>query len=352
MTAPASDGGASAFAARELIDLERQIGEARTLLASLRQSVALEQGSLRDTRAAQLVEANERLIESVLRAHEDAETAARDIAFREQATKLRLESQRLSAENRQIQEAGRLKRQFISSMSHEMRTPLNAVLGFAELLKSGSIPVLSPKYVQFLGIITESGKHLLHLIEEVLDLSRIEAGRLVFRPTTVNLRKVIEQESELHRVAASRTGIVIRTHVEAGLGDIVVDELRLRQVLSNYLGNAVKFSLPGGQVTVTARIEGADDFRVEVEDTGIGIRDTDRSRLFVEFSQLDAGTTKKYGGSGLGLAMTRLLVEAQGGSVGVESSPGVGSIFHFILKRRMTTTERAAPVKGVSEASR
>jgi len=237
-------------------------------------------------------------------------------------------------------------------MSHEMRTPLNAVIGFAELLKSGSIPVLSPKYVQFLGIITDSGKHLLRLIENVLDLSRIEAGKLAFHPTAVNLRKVVEQEAELHRLAASRTGVVIGTHVEAGLDDIVLDEMRLRQVLSNYLANAVKFSLPGGRVTVRARVEGDDDFRVEVEDTGIGIQDTDRSRLFVEFSQLDSGSAKKYGGTGLGLAMTRLLVEAQGGSVGVESTPGVGSVFHFLLKRKMKTADRSWPIKPASGTGR
>jgi signal transduction histidine kinase len=345
-TTPARDHNASSDAARELAEVRRQVDEARTLLAQLRHDVAAAQERLRDSRVAQLVEANEQLIESVLRAHADAENAAHDSEFLEQTTRLRLESQRLSEENRQIQEAGRLKRQFISSMSHEMRTPLNAVIGFADLLKSGSIPVLSPKYTQFLGIITESGKHLLHLIENVLDLSRVEAGKLEFHPVPVSLRKLMEQEAQLHRLAASRIGIVIQTHVEAGLDDIVLDEVRLRQALSNYIANAVKFSLQGGRVMVRALVESADSFRVEVEDAGIGIQESDRARLFVEFSQLDTGSAKKYGGSGLGLAMTRLIIEAQGGSVGVDSTPGVGSVFHFVLQQRMKAGDRSGRLKA------
>jgi signal transduction histidine kinase len=344
--------GASSDGARELAHVRGQVDEARTLLAQLRQDVPTAQERLRDSQVAQLVEANEQLIESVLRAYANAETAAQDSEFLEQTTKLRLESRRLGEENRQIQEAGRLKRQFISSMSHEMRTPLNAVIGFADLLKSGSIPVLSPKYTQFLGIITESGKHLLHLIENVLDLSRVEAGRLEFHPGAVHLRHVVEQEAELHRLAASRIGVVIRTHIEAGLDDIVLDEVRLRQALSNYIANAVKFSLSGGRVTIRALVEGADSFRVEVEDTGIGIQDSDRSRLFVEFSQLDTGSAKKYAGSGLGLAMTRLIIEAQGGSVGVDSTPGVGSVFHFVLKQRMKRADPSWPLRTASGAGR
>ena len=249
------------------------------------------------------------------------------------AEDVRLKAQRLEAENRQIQEANRLKSQFLANMSHELRTPLNAVIGFADLLQSNSVPADSPKHAQFLGHIATSGRHLLQLINDVLDLSKVESGKFEFFPEPVQLPTLLKEVTDVLHTATQRKQIVIGLQIERGLTDLVLDTARLKQVLYNYLSNAIKFTAQGGRVTVRATAQGARHVRIEVEDTGIGISPTDLSRLFVEFQQLDAGYSKQHQGTGLGLALTRRLVEAQGGSVGVRSTVGVGSVFHVVLNR-------------------
>ena len=256
-----------------------------------------------------------------------------EITEQRQAEAARLKAQRLEAENRQIQEANRLKSQFLANMSHELRTPLNAVIGFADLLHAGTVKPESPKHQEFLGHIGTSGRHLLQLINDVLDLSKVESGKFEFFPEPVNLPALLKEVKDVLHTAIERKGITIQTDIDPLLSDLQLDTARLKQVLYNYLSNAIKFSDTSGSITVRVSAEGPEHFRIEVEDRGIGIAPADLPRLFTEFQQLDSGYSKQHQGTGLGLALTRRLVEAQGGSVGVRSTVGRGAVFHVVMNR-------------------
>lgn len=260
-----------------------------------------------------------------------------DITKQKQFEEFRARSLQLEVQNRQIQEGSRLKSEFLANMSHELRTPLNAIIGFAELLHDGVVRPEMPQYREFLSDILASGRHLLQLINDVLDLSKVEAGKLEFRPEEVDLGKVFGEVVAILRTTAAEKQIRIQSDVAPELGRVVVDSSRLKQVLYNYVSNALKFTGEGGRVSVRAQLHGETEFRLEVEDSGVGIAPAELGKLFGEFQQLDAGAAKKHAGTGLGLALTKRLVEAQGGSVGVRSVPGEGSTFHAILPRRATT---------------
>src|SRR5207253_7405220 len=163
----------------------------------------------------------------------------------------------------------------------------------------------------------------------------VESGKLDFRPESIDLAQVTGEVGAILRTTASEKQVRVEMAVDPTIGRVVLDPARLKQVLYNYLSNALKFTPAGSVVTVRAMPEGAEFFRLEVRDTGAGIRPEDLSRLFVEFQQLDAGATKKHAGTGLGLALTKRIVEAQGGAVGVRSAPGTGSVFHALLPRRI-----------------
>ncbi|MBI3348347.1 MAG: PAS domain S-box protein, partial [Burkholderiales bacterium] len=240
----------------------------------------------------------------------------------------------LEAENRRAHEASRLKSQFLANMSHELRTPLNAVIGFSDLLAAGAIPPGSPRYPAALHHISQSGHHLLQMINDVLDLSKIEAGKFTFRPETVDLPALVDELMATVSVLAEQRGLSLVSSIAPELHHVHLDAGRLKQVLLNYLSNAIKFTEPGGRVEVRALGEGAQRWRLEVRDSGIGIQPADLARLFVEFQQLDDGLAKRHQGTGLGLALTRRLVEAQGGRVGVYSQPGKGSCFYAVLPRQ------------------
>ena len=256
-----------------------------------------------------------------------------------QADASRIRSPQLEGENRRIQETSRLKSQFLANMSHELRTPLNAVIGFADLLHSGAVRPESPQHQAFLGHIGTSGRHLLRLINDVLDLSKVESGKFEFFPEPLNLAVLVTEVIEILHAEIQRKHLLISADVAPALEQLVLDPARLKQVLYNYLSNAIKFTPDEGSVTVRARAEDAAHFRLEVEDTGIGIAASDLPRLFTEYQQLDSGYAKQHQGAGLGLALTRRLVEAQHGSVGVRSTPGVGSVFHLVLNRVHGTDE-------------
>lgn len=202
----------------------------------------------------------------------------------------------------------------------------------------------SPRYATYLDNIQSSGQHLLELINATLDLTRIESGRLTFAPQRVSLQELATEMLSMVQRAAEVRHIQLHAEVSAGLDALWLDPLRFKQVVLNYLSNAIKFTPEGGVVTLRAQQLEPDGFRVEVEDTGIGIAEADIPRLFSEFEQLDAGLDRKYQGSGLGLALTRRLVEAQGGSVGVRSTPGQGSVFWLELPGA------AEPTNGTSAA--
>jgi PAS domain S-box-containing protein len=290
-----------------------------------------------------------------------ASKIARDISMQKQAEQLRIKGQQLEAENRQILEASRLKSEFLANMSHELRTPLNAIIGFADLLHSGAVPATSSKHQVFLGHIGTSGRHLLQLINDVLDLSKVESGKLSFHPEPVHLPTLAREVSDILHTTASRNGVRMLTEIDPLVSDLELDPARLKQVLYNYLSNAIKFTPAGGLVTLRALPEGSSQVRIEVQDTGIGIAPSDLSRLFVEFQQLDSGLAKQHAGTGLGLALTRRLVQAQGGTVGVRSTPGQGSVFHVVIDRvcrplpdapASERSEAASPVPAHSRAPR
>ncbi len=238
----------------------------------------------------------------------------------------------LEEQNRAIHEANRLKSEFLAAMSHEVRTPLNVIIGFAELLFYRHVEIGSTEHHEFLGDILTSSRHLLQLINDVLDLAKVEAGKLAFRPEPVVLEDLIAEVTGLMRTLSLQKRIRVDVEADRALA-VVTDPARFKQVLYNYLSNALKFTPEGGRVVVRTCPETPDSFRVEVEDTGIGIASDQQRRLFVEFEQITSAGHKPQG-TGLGLALTRKIVEAQGGSVGCRSEPGRGSVFHAVLPRR------------------
>jgi len=257
-----------------------------------------------------------------------------DLRERRKLEEIRQRTIELELQNRRIQEANRLKSEFLANMSHELRTPLNAIIGFSELLHDGQVPASSPEHKEFLGDILTSGRHLLQLINDVLDLAKVEAGKLDFRPEHVELGKLLHEIVSITRTTAATKRINVASEVDPSLTGIVLDPGRFKQIAYNYLSNALKFTPEGGRVRIRCIPEEADSFRLEVEDTGVGIAPTDLGKLFVEFQQLEQGAAKRHQGTGLGLALSRRLVEAQGGAVGVRSTVGKGSTFHAILPRQ------------------
>ncbi|EHR72057.1 PAS domain S-box [Burkholderiales bacterium JOSHI_001] len=262
-----------------------------------------------------------------------ASKIVRDITQRRQAEQARLKIEQMEAENRQIQQANRFKSQFLANMSHELRTPLNAIIGFSDLMLAGKVSPGSPKHRSWLGHISASGHHLLQLINDILDLSKVESGKFEFFPEPVDLPRLLKEIGDVLHAGIERKGISIRAELDPQLDAIVLDHARLKQVLYNYLSNAIKFTPNAGCITVRVTADDEEHILVEVEDTGIGIAADQLPRLFMEFEQIDAGRNKQHQGAGLGLALTRRLVEAQGGSVGVRSETGKGSVFFARLNR-------------------
>jgi PAS domain S-box-containing protein len=254
------------------------------------------------------------------------------------ADDLRRKSEELEADNRRMREATRLHSEFLANMSHELRTPLNAIMGFADLMHRGVAGPISDEHRDFLGDILSSSHHLLALIDDVLDLAKVESGALEVVPEPVDLARLLREVRDILRLPAAGRNIALELKPAADIGSVTVDPAKLKQIVYNYLSNALKFTPDGGRVAIRAALVG-EAFRIEVEDTGIGIASEDQRHLFVAFRQLDTGLSKRYQGTGLGLALCKRLAEAHGGTVGVRSAPGAGSTFWVELPR-----ERRAPV--------
>lgn len=237
--------------------------------------------------------------------------------------------EKLQAVNMQIEAASAAKSQFLANMSHEFRTPLNAIIGFTEVLQDQIPGTLNADQLEYLGDIHNAGQLLLRLINDVLDLAKVEAGRMELFYEIFPIAQTVRETVTALRGAAEKKGLAIKVSLPPDLGLITADQIRFKQILFNLLSNAVKFTDRGG-VVVSGSIEG-DRLHVAVADTGIGMRPEDMGRIFVEFSQVDASHARRYEGTGLGLALTKRLVEAHGGRIWLDSQFGEGSTFHISL---------------------
>lgn len=230
--------------------------------------------------------------------------------------------------------ASRAKSDFLANVSHELRTPLNAVLGFSEIMRDGMVGPVTDEQKEYLTDIMESGQHLLDLINDILDLSKVEAGKMELEPSEFDFRELVERSLIMFKEKAFKHKMEAGYEAGDEIGTVVADERRLKQVLFNLLSNAFKFTPDGGRITVRARLIPGEQIECSVEDSGIGIKEEDIPRLFKPFEQLEATLTKEHGGTGLGLALCKRIVELHGGRIWVESEFGKGSRFKFTFPLR------------------
>ena len=241
------------------------------------------------------------------------------------------------------QRANRAKSEFLSRTSHELRTPLNLIMGFAEFLMESQLDPLDPKQKEYLQDIYSSGKHLLRLIDDVLDLARVEAGKMGLRLEKFSARAAIESVSTSIKAVAQKREIHVDVAISPEIREVTLDQQKFKQILHNLLSNAVKFTESGGVVRIRVQPQDAHHFNLVIKDTGIGIKSEDLPRLFQDFQQLDSGSSRRYEGSGLGLALTKGLVELQGGTISVESQYGVGTTFLVVLPKEIVDDEPRFP---------
>jgi signal transduction histidine kinase len=254
----------------------------------------------------------------------------------------------LDEKRRQLERASNHKSEFLASMSHELRTPLNAIIGYTRILTDGMVGDINDRQREFLRGTLDSSSHLLALIDDILDLSKIEAGRMDLTVTTFSMQAVVDNALAMVRERAQRHAISLTSHVDPAADSLEADERKVRQILFNLMANAVKFTPNGGRVGVTVRRQ-AGAIRVAISDTGIGIAPCDQARIFERFEQLRRPGTALEG-TGLGLALTRRLVELHGGVIGVRSDVNRGSTFIVTLPRRRPSlvTEDDSSVDSLS----
>jgi len=258
--------------------------------------------------------------------------------------KLSERNEEIELKNRQLDEASRMKSEFLANMSHELRTPLNAILGFSEAMKDSMFGEVNDKQEEGLAVIFESGQHLLSLINDILDLSKIEAGKMEIDCSSFELNEVIERSISIIKEKANKHNIHLNFNLDPQLGKISADERKIKQMLFNLLSNATKFTPDNGSITISSKLHlndipvcerkerrKQDYVSFTIEDTGIGIEQDDLSKLFTPFEQLDSSLSKKYQGTGLGLAMVKRLIELHNGCIDVKSEIGKGSCFTVYL---------------------
>jgi signal transduction histidine kinase len=241
----------------------------------------------------------------------------------------------LQEANRKLEMVSRHKSEFLANMSHELRTPMNAIIGFTRLVMRRSQDVLAPRQYENLGKILVSADHLLSLINDILDLSKIEAGRIDVYPVEFALGPLIAECLQTVEPMLKSTQVRLVQDIDTDLPTLITDQDKVRQILMNLLGNAVKFTHTG-TITVTAYGH-HDTLTVSVADTGIGIPEAALAHIFEAFHQVDSSTTREYGGTGLGLTISRQLAQLMGGDIAVQSAVGVGSTFVVTLPQRLTS---------------
>ena len=259
--------------------------------------------------------------------------------------RLEAENLELEAANQEIQESNRLKSRFLANMSHELRTPLNAVIAMSDILLEQYFGPLNEKQTEYLKDVHESGQHLLALINDILDLSKVEAGHSPLEPEEVDVKSLLESSLTIVRERASNHGIVLSCEASEDLPIIMADERKVKQVVFNLLSNAVKFTPDGGKVGVRA-VSQAYEVEICVWDTGIGIGAEDQDKIFGEFEQSESTLTRQYEGTGLGLALVKRFVEQHGGRIWVESAEDAGSSFYFTLPLNPVTVPAEDELEG------
>ncbi len=277
-----------------------------------------------------------------------------ELKVEQRTHELREANEQLQISNEELKRANRLKSEFLANMSHELRTPLNAIIGFSELLEEGSYGALSESQKDFVRDIHESGRHLLSLINGILDLSKIEAGRMTLNREEFSIPAMVRECVSVVRPLAIKKDLVIDAELDSAPVVAWADSGMLKQVLYNLLSNAVKFTPEGGSVRVRAWEDGR-DLMIAVVDSGIGIAPQDQERIFTEFYQVDGSYARKYQGTGLGLALVKRFVEMHGGVIGVASEPGKGSTFTLRIPwgaRAAESDPAETPVVAVEETPR
>jgi len=286
-------------------------------------------------------EENERLARELQQLNEQLEDRIREATLELEERNRRLEWQRF-----ELQKASRLKSEFLANMSHELRTPINVILGYTSLMRERIYGSLTNEQDQALGKTYATSQHLLELINDILDLSKIEAGKMPLHLEPVFVPEVVAEVSESLGPLVEARGLDYHTEVEAGLGPIRTDRTKLKQVLLNLLSNAIKFTHEGSVSLVVSRPPSGEGVRLVVEDTGIGIRPEHLDSIFEDFRQIDQSHTREFGGTGLGLSITRKLLVMMGGQVDVQSRYGEGTRFTVDLPPvhgRDRTPHQAAP---------
>ena len=332
---------ASDFVARESVDFVRE----RTASPELRPLPAEIIGRRRDGSVfpVELLERPLPYKERTVRV-----TAVRDLStYKRTEAALRASQAELREKNAALEHASRLKSEFLATMSHELRTPLTAILGFSQLLGDELFGPLNAKQREQLGSIHDSGTHLLSLISDILDLSKIEANRVSLVRQLTDMKPLLQESLSVVRGGAEAKNIELQTRIST-LEPLSCDPRRVKQILYNYLGNAVKFTPLGGRVELRAQ-EVSGWLRVEVVDNGVGVAAEDLPKLFQPFSQVDSSLTRNYGGTGLGLALSKRLVELHGGEVWVESELGQGSRFGFSLPYTPADTSGEVPDSNLKD---
>lgn len=250
------------------------------------------------------------------------------VAIRSDITDLQRQQTEILRAKEQAEEASRAKSRFLATMSHELRTPLNAIIGFSEIMQTGAFgPLGSPKYAEYAAAINASGRHLLNLIGDILDMSRIEAGRYTLHPSAVDIGEILRESFLIVQGQAEERGIILTAEVGHGLQRVNADRLAVKQILINLLSNAIKFTGRGGQIAVGGRLGSKGGIEIAVRDTGIGIARERLPHLFDPFSTTaDASLAREAGGTGLGLSICKRLIELHGGTIAITSEPGRGTV--------------------------
>jgi PAS domain S-box-containing protein len=280
-------------------------------------------------------ESAKRVVEMATHLAAIAITRERAESARKEQERIREKNRELEESNRAVQAASRLKSEFLATMSHELRTPLNAILGFSEYLIDQHAGPLAPRQLECMQHVLVSGRHLLQLVSDVLDLAKVEAGKLELFPVEFMLDDVLQEVASVVGGLARDKRIALGVRCDPALGRVTLDRQKFKQILFNLFANAVKFTGEGGAVDVTARALDRDRLEIRVHDNGIGIASEDLPKLFRAFQQLDSSASRHHEGTGLGLALTKRFVESQQGRIGVESELGVGSTFYVVLPRTL-----------------